>query len=343
MSPFLKNRYILFYVSIYLRKESSCNIAGDGPQTQWDQFVKSGIILSTDACNVYIGMHNNGGGDCFYYSILQLRDLFMYGIVSVTDLRLAIWHFVVKQEYELCKEIYEAFRASNDNDSYEEFSAKIIKPHEWACSSLIIIMSIFLQTDIIVITNEINITDGTKKPGLFKTSTACNDRLNIQSNLILTNDKIIYIYQHVYNKPLQPAPLIQLDHFCALRRRPRKPEDPFILFNDSFELSVYIINNDKNNDALLIFKGEKRKRTVPTLKSNKRKTQENIITQEIMSEKSEEEKRFLLVDESDNNKTLMEELNKSKLSKSKNIKKINHEENDEEKKIRLKKKILLYG
>jgi len=64
-----EKQYILIYLSIYLCKGACCNIAGDGPQTQWDRFVRSGIILSTDAGNIFFGMYNSGG-DCFYYSIL---------------------------------------------------------------------------------------------------------------------------------------------------------------------------------------------------------------------------------------------------------------------------------
>jgi len=107
-----ENQYILFSLSIYLSKGASCNIAGDGPPTQWNQFVNSGIILSTDACNIYFGMYNRGGGDCFYYSILQLKDLFSSGIVTVTDLRFALWYFAVNQQSGLSREIYEAFRAN---------------------------------------------------------------------------------------------------------------------------------------------------------------------------------------------------------------------------------------
>jgi len=254
-----RNRYILFYLSIYLSKGASCNIAGDGPKTQWDHFVNSGIILSTDASNIYFGMYNRGGGDCFYYSILQLTDLFSSGIVTVTNLRFALWYFAVNHQSGLSREIYEAFRANYDNDSYEEFIENLRKPHEWACSRTIVLMSNFLQMEIIVITNELNSADGTTTPGLFKTSAAFNDRLNLPSNSVLAYDKVIYIYQHLYEKPLIPAPLIQLNHFCALRMRPRKPSDFFFSFNDNLQLSVFIVNNGTYNDYLMNFNNKQKK------------------------------------------------------------------------------------
>jgi len=246
-----KKRYIHFYLNIYLCKGASCNIAGDGPQTQWDQFVSSGIILSTDTSNIYVGMYNSGGGDCFYYSILQLTDLFSSGIVTVTDLRFALWYFAVNHQSELSKEIYEAFRTNHDNDSYEVFIENIKKPHEWACSRIIVIMSNFLQMEIIVITNELNSADRTTNPGLFKTSTAFNDRLSIPSDLVIANNQEIYIYQHLYENPLVPAPLIQLNHFCALRRRPRKPCDYSYSFVSVHELNVFIVNNGSYKDYLI--------------------------------------------------------------------------------------------
>jgi hypothetical protein len=207
-------KYILCYLNIYLTKGASYNIAGDGP-TQWDLFVNSGIILSNDPENVYVGMHNNGDGYCFYYSILQLQDLFSHGIVTVSDLRFAIWYFVINQQYEICKESFEAFRDSQNNYSYAEYIESIRVPNQWACTITIIITSIFLQTDIILITNELSPADGTVEPGYLKTSSAFRDLLNIENNLILPNDKQIYLYQHMYEKPLQPAPLSQLNHFCA--------------------------------------------------------------------------------------------------------------------------------
>ena len=100
------------YFNIYLSKGASCNIAGDGPQKpskQWNSFVKSGIILSTDNRNIFTGMLNDGDGDCFYYSILQLKDLHSMNIVTVADLRLAIWYFILHHEYQLCKLIYMHF------------------------------------------------------------------------------------------------------------------------------------------------------------------------------------------------------------------------------------------
>jgi len=74
--------------------------------------------------------------------------------------------------------------------------------------------------EIIVITNELNSANETTTPGLFKTSTAFNDRLSVPSDLVIANNQEIYIYQHLYENPQIPAPLIQLNHFCALRRRP---------------------------------------------------------------------------------------------------------------------------
>jgi len=65
MLTYNERRYIFVYLSIYLTKAASYNIAGDGPNTQWDQFLKSGIILSTDCDNIYFVMYNSGGGDCF--------------------------------------------------------------------------------------------------------------------------------------------------------------------------------------------------------------------------------------------------------------------------------------
>jgi len=104
-------------------------------------------------------------------------------------------------------------------------------------------MSIFLQTDIVVITNEINDIDGINVPRIFQTSTAFQDRLNIVNNLIFPNNKEIYIYQHICGKPLQPAPLIDLNHFCALRRRPRKPNDFTFPSDNNIRAMAYIVNN----------------------------------------------------------------------------------------------------
>jgi len=221
-------KYINFYLSIYRSKGASCNVAGDGPETQWDIFVKSGIVLSTDNEHVYFGMYNIGGGDCFYHSILQLRDLSSIGIVTISDLRFGLWYFAVNHQKELCREIYEAFRALQDNESYEEFIVNIRRPQEWACSRIIVIMSIYLQTDIIIITNELNIVDGSAVPGIFDTRTVMNDQRIIRSDLVLHNDNyrknrprvtrlkavtilsLIYmshIVQIVY-KALQPIPLL---------------------------------------------------------------------------------------------------------------------------------------
>ena len=236
---------IFNYYNIYLSKGASCNIAGDGPpkpSKQWNSFVKSGIILSTDNRNVFTGMLNDGDGDCFYYSVLQLKDLHSINIVTVADLRFAIWYFILHHEYQLCRLIYDAFRAIDDNDTYEEFIEAIKKPRNWACYKTIIITSIFLQTDIIVVTNELN-PDGTMFTGLFNTSTAFNERLKNKTNLIPPNYERIYIYQHLYNKPLEPAPILHLNHFCALRRRPRKPDDFIVSFDESIKEKAYIVNN----------------------------------------------------------------------------------------------------
>jgi len=124
-----------------------------------------------------------------------------------------------------------------------KFTESILKHREWACSGTIIIMSIFLQTDIVVITNEINDIDVINVPRIFQTSTAFQDRLNIVNILILPNNKEIYIYQHICGKPLQPAPLIDLNHFCALRRRPRKPNDFTFPSDNNIRAMAYIVNN----------------------------------------------------------------------------------------------------
>jgi len=137
--------YIYYCLDIYLSKGASCNPAGDGPKTQWDLFVHSGIIVSTDIKHVLVGMYNQGGGDCFYYSILQLRDLSSWNIFTVSDLRFSIWYYVVNHQKQLCKEIFNAFRPEDDNDTYEEFIEGIKKPNHWACSTTIIITSMFLH------------------------------------------------------------------------------------------------------------------------------------------------------------------------------------------------------
>jgi len=197
MEAALKKELQIFnFLDIYLSKGASCNPAGDGPKTQWDLFVDSGIIMSTDIQHVLVGMYNQGGGDCFYYSILQLRDLSSWNIFTVSDLRLSIWYYITNHQNQLCKEIYDAFRAADDNDTYEEFIEGIKRPNHWACSKTIIITSMFLQTDIIIITNEIN-SAGTMFTGLFKTSTALKDQLNIDHYMILPNEKK-YIYISIY-------------------------------------------------------------------------------------------------------------------------------------------------
>lgn len=180
-APDKSKQDVFYFINIYLTKGASCNSAGDGPKTQWDVFVKSGIIVSTDIQHILVGMNNQGCGDCFFYSILQMRDLRSTNIVTVHDLRFAIWYYVVNHQNELCKEIYDAFRPSNDNDTYQKYIERIKKTNEWVCSTTIIITSIFLQTDIILIKNEINSIDGTIFTELFKTSTALKDKLHIES------------------------------------------------------------------------------------------------------------------------------------------------------------------
>ncbi len=57
--------------------------AGDGPCKEWNAFVKSGIILTSYPEHVFVGMQNVGCGDCFYYSVLQLKDLSRLQIFTI--------------------------------------------------------------------------------------------------------------------------------------------------------------------------------------------------------------------------------------------------------------------
>jgi len=229
------------YLSISLSKGSSCNVAGDGP-SQWDLFVKSGIIISmNNEERIFYGMYNEGGGDCFYYSILQLVNLFDFNIITVTNLRFAIWYFMKNQQATICQEIYESLRANNDNESYDEFVESILLPNHWACSRIIVITALFLQRNIVLITNELG------SPGIFKTTTSFTDRLAIPSHSIVNDTETdIYIYQHLYEKPLKPDLVINLNHFCALKERHRRPDDLKIILNETSLEKIIIVNNGIN-------------------------------------------------------------------------------------------------
>jgi len=71
---------------------------------------------------------------------LQLRDLFSYDIIT----RLALWSFIIHDENELCREIYDAFTAPHENDTFSEYVENFKKLNKWACSKAIIMMSMFL-------------------------------------------------------------------------------------------------------------------------------------------------------------------------------------------------------
>ena len=229
----------LMYICISLTNEASCNIAGDGP-TQWNLFVKSGIIITTNQKEkIFYGMLNKGGGDCFYYSILQLVDLSEFNIFTVSNLRYAIWYFIKHHQTEICQEIYNQFRSNYDDESYNVFVDSICRQGQWACSRTIIITSLFLQRDIVVVTNDIS------APSLFKTTTAFTDRLLIPSNLIISSkDTEIYIYHHLHNKPLEPSQVFQLNHFCALKERTRRSNDYVVAFDTYSIEKVTIVNNN---------------------------------------------------------------------------------------------------
>ena len=101
----------------------------------------------------------------------------------------------------------------------------------------------FLQTDILMVSNVLNTADGTAIPELFKSSIAFRDRFGKEPELISKNNDRIYIYLHLCNRPLQPAPLIQLNHFCGLQKRPRKIDDFNVPVNTDNTFAVYIVNN----------------------------------------------------------------------------------------------------
>ena len=95
-----------------------------------------------------------------------------------------------------------------------------------------------------------NPTDGTNTPGIFQTSTSFEDRLGIQNNLILSNNEVVYIYQHMFNKPLQAATLFELNHFCALQRRVRRYGDFIIPVNEKNKADVVIVNYGYNQNFI---------------------------------------------------------------------------------------------
>ena len=146
----------------------------------------------------------------------------------------------MNEQYFLCKQIYEAFRDSSENDSFDEFVESILTPYKWACSKTIMITSMFLQTDIIMVSNVLNTKDGTAIPELFKSSIAFSDRFGKEPELISNNNERIYIYLHLCNSPLQPAPLIQLNHFCGLQKSPRKIDDFNVPVNIDNTIAVYL-------------------------------------------------------------------------------------------------------
>ena len=76
---------------------------------------------------------------------------------------------------------------------------------------------------------------------------AFRDRLGIDYNIILPNDgQLLYMYQHLYEKPSHPAPLLQLNHFCALKRRACNKNDYTIPISKNLYSSIYIVNNGCN-------------------------------------------------------------------------------------------------
>ena len=237
-------------------------------RSQWDSFIEYGIIFTEDSNNVFIGQDNPAGGDCFFYSILHYQHLCPTNITTVTDLRFAIWSFItdVDFNYSLCQDIHEAFHDSYDNDTFSEFVESIRTPHTWACSRTVLITSLFLHRDIIVVTNELNVVDGTTYCGPWKSGTSFKDRLGLEPEFSVSDEEKIYLYQHLHNKPLEPAPLIQLNHFCALQKRNRHNNDFIVPSITNNPINVYIVNNGvyqlqktksltekvKNNDKLLM-------------------------------------------------------------------------------------------
>ena len=76
----------------------------------------------------FYGMYNDGRGDCFYHSILQLVNLFKFKIITVTNLRFAICYVVTKRQPSICLEVCEAFRGNKDCSTYNEYVNSLLKP-----------------------------------------------------------------------------------------------------------------------------------------------------------------------------------------------------------------------
>ena len=218
---------------------------------QWNLFIDTGLILTEDIDSVFIGLHNDGGGDCFFLSILQHPNVLPKEIVTVSDLKSAICTFILTCQYEICYNIFVTFRDRNDNKTFSEFVESIRKPYEYTCPRTIIITSLFLQTDIIVVSNELSAVDGSQFTGLFKSSAALVYGLGIENpKLLITNEEKIYLYHHLSSRPLQPALTSHLDHFCSLKKRPRTLNDFIIPLRENILVNGYIINNGINDNDL---------------------------------------------------------------------------------------------
>ena len=215
---------------------------------QWELFVENGIIFTEEPEHIYIGQHNVGGGDCFYLSILQNPHVCPPNISTVTELRQSIWSYV-NNNFSECKDIHNAFVDSHDKNSFQQFVDSVVIPRTWACTRIICITSLFLQVDIIVVSNEVRQIDGSPWCGLFRSSEKINDFLGYEPSYVINPEKI-YLYHHLFNKPLQPAPLIELNHFCSLIKRNRNKKDYLPPNNINNHVKVFIVNNGCNKDFL---------------------------------------------------------------------------------------------
>ena len=143
-------------------------------------------------------------------------------ITTVTDLRHYIWSYV-NNIFSVCHDIHNALVDSHDKNSFKRFVDSVVIPRTWACPRIICITSLFLQVDIIVVSNEVRQIDGSPWCGIFQSSEKIKDFLNFEPHFVINSEKI-YLYLHLFNKPLQPAPLIELNHFCSLIKRNRKKQ-----------------------------------------------------------------------------------------------------------------------
>ena len=94
----------------------------------------------------------------------------------------------------------------------------------------------------------------------------------------------------IYDKPLQPTPILLLNHFCALRKRPRKTDDFVFIFDDNKKEQAFIVNNGLIDISDSAKKSNVRKNE-SIQKSNDRKQKDAANKKEKRSKETDEQKK----------------------------------------------------